>query len=98
MLPLQTVCGDRSGALCSACPVRGQVRNGPGSGTGPERIARGDRPGMLTRPLPDRYEPYQKRIRTPNRMTRPTENPSVLPTVSASSTAVAPLSTTPLIK
>ena len=30
-------------------------------------------------------------------MTRPTENPSVLPTVSASSTAVLPFAVTPLI-
>ena len=42
--------------------------------------------------------PVQNRTRTPSRTTRPTENPSVLPTVSASSTAVFPFAATPLIK
>ncbi len=40
----------------------------------------------------------QKRKRIPNRTTRPTEKPSVLPTVSASSTAVLPFAATPLIR
>ena len=40
----------------------------------------------------------QNRTRTPNRTTRPTEKPSVLPTVSASRTAVLPFAATPLIR
>ena len=40
----------------------------------------------------------QNRTRTPSRTTRPTEKPSVLPTVSASSTAVLPFAATPLIR
>jgi hypothetical protein len=40
----------------------------------------------------------QNRNRSPSLTTRPTENPSGLPTVSASSTAAAPFSATPLIR
>ena len=44
------------------------------------------------------WQRSQKRNRIPNRTTRPTEKPSVLPTVSASSTAVLPFAGTPLIR